>query len=127
MCDLFTSNLFCVYVSTVDPALDAVLMEYNEKRNCKNQEIKGNIDRAQEGEVCNTHYESDDDHGSERVLPLDEEVIKRHRLTLDEIHSIPRFKDFQPGFPNEVLLVKYNILCRKALHFLSPTHAVRRS
>ncbi|CAB4040409.1 RNA-binding 41-like, partial [Paramuricea clavata] len=103
------SNVFSHLVHSqqkFDPALDTVLMEYNEKRNCKNQEIKGNIGRAQEGEVCNTHYESDDDHGSERVLPLDEEVIKRHRLTLDEIHSIPRFRDYQPGFPNEVLYIK---------------------
>ena len=100
---VYRSNLFYVYISTVDPALDAVLKEYSEKQNCKNTEIQGTIHRAQEIETCNSDYESDDDHGCERVIPLDEEVIKRHRLSLDDIHAIPRFNDYQPGVPNEVL------------------------
>ena len=91
----------CLCISTVDPALDAVLKEYNERPNYKNSKNEEKFDPAQKFEL--NFHESDDDPGRERVLPLDEEVIKRHRLCLDEIHAIPRFKDYEPGLPNEVL------------------------
>ena len=87
-----------------DPALDAVLKEYNERPNYKNSKNDERHDPAQKFEL-NSH-ESDDDPGCECVLPLDEEVIKRHRLCLDDIHAIPRFKDYEPGLPNEVLYLK---------------------
>lgn len=92
-------NLFR-FLSTVDPALDAVLSEYNEKQQ-KHQSRKNEAD-AVEGEVGDCESDDDDVVVEQRVLSLDEEVIKRHRLSLDEIRMIPRFKDYHPGIPNEV-------------------------
>lgn len=100
-----SNNLSAVFL--VDPALDAVLKKYNDKQDSMNSEIKRKTLVVQENDICLSKDDEPDDESvndpcSERVLPLDEEVIKRHRLTLDDIRAIPRFKDYQPGSPNEV-------------------------
>ncbi|XP_028400022.1 RNA-binding protein 41-like isoform X2 [Dendronephthya gigantea] len=96
-----------------DPALDEVLKEYNEKNNSMNSNVERKTLGVQENVICLSDQPDDEpddecttDSCSERILPLDEEVIKRHRLTLDDIRAIPRFKDYQPGSPNEVLYIK---------------------
>ena len=54
------------------------------------------VDGEDESDGC-----TDED---ERIIPLDEEVIKRHRLTLNEIRALPRFKEYEPGIPSRVSL-----------------------
>ena len=82
------------------------MREYKEKENSTNTEIEGNSPHAQENRISDSvSDESNDNNGSERVVPLDEEVIKRHRLNLEQIHAIPRFKDYRSGYPSEVLCI----------------------
>jgi hypothetical protein len=82
-----------------------VLKECNERPDF---EIREKLHLAQKIELDS--HESNNDSGCDRVLPLDEEVIKRHRLSLEEIHAILRFQDYEPGLPNEVLVLTINIL-----------------
>eukprot|EP00794_Sanderia_malayensis_P017045 gene17045-18761_t len=41
-----------------------------------------------------------------RVKPLDEAHVKRNKLSIDEIKSIPKFKNYDPGVPSKVLYIK---------------------
>ena len=120
--DFFIRSYFVFDKSVflVDPALDAVLAEYKEKENSTNSEIEGNL--PQKNRMYDADDEPDDNSGSEPVLPLDEEVIKRHRLSLEQIHAIPRFKDYQPGHPTEVLCIfsAVNVLVRVRSGILLP-------
>ena len=82
------------------------MREYKKNENFTDTEIKGNSSHAQENRISDSvSDESDGNNGTERVLPLDEEVIKRHRLNLEQIHAIPRFKDYRSGYPSEVLCI----------------------
>ncbi|XP_046852262.1 RNA-binding protein 41-like [Xenia sp. Carnegie-2017] len=83
-----------------DPALDAVLKEF-EKRSVS-QKVDGESDMGVDGEDESDGCTDED----ERIIPLDEEVIKRHRLTLNEIRALPRFKEYEPGIPSRVLYIK---------------------
>jgi hypothetical protein len=41
-----------------------------------------------------------------RIEPLPVEVIERHKLSLSELKQLPKFKDYSPGFPTQVLFIK---------------------
>eukprot|EP00731_Ephydatia_muelleri_P030884 Em0022g398a len=40
------------------------------------------------------------------VQPLPPQVIERHRLTVEQLKALPRFRDYCPGEPSKVLYVK---------------------
>lgn len=90
-----------------DPALDAVLKGYT---NRLNSDISTGSSRRSPNCDNETFHADEsplaDDNGNECIIPLDEEVIKRHRLTVEEIRQIPRFKDYVPGPPTQVLYLK---------------------
>ena len=86
--------------------MEAVLKEYNSKQDKKSSERTLNQPEHLRTGSCLAEEASGDNKNSEVILPLEEEVIKRHRLTIDEIREIPRFKDYDAGSPTQVHMVK---------------------
>lgn len=85
--------------------MEAVLKEYNNKRPSSISSCSLNQSDDLESETRFNNESELDDYESNVILPLDEEVIKRHRLTLDEIRQTPRFKDYMPGPPSQVHII----------------------
>lgn len=88
-----------------DPALEAVLREYNNQQEKMSARVSNQPEHLRtEARLCGEAKKDDND--CDVILPLEEEVIKRHRLTIDEIRQIPRFKDYDAGPPTQVLYLK---------------------
>ena len=122
MWNLYSIVILNIFLTAEFPEDDPVmktLKEYEDRERRKRESLNKTLSCQNRNRDDDDHDDDDDSSEEEhenrfvgpilaplhvRVKPLDEAEVRRNKLNVDEIKSIAKFSNYEPGKPNKVLI-----------------------